>query len=55
MKELRKEELLDVVGGATISATLINAVTRAVTTIIDLGKTLGSAIRRAISGTVCKV
>ncbi len=55
MVELRKEELLDVVGGATISATLINAVTRAITVIIDLGKSLGSAIRRTISGNVCKV
>ena len=49
---LQKEELVNVVGGA-ITATLINALARAVTTILDLGRTLGSSIRRSRTKNYC--
>ena len=55
MSDLNKEELLDISGGATWSASLLNAVSRAVTTLVDLGRSLGTAIRRGISGKVCPV
>ncbi len=55
MKELEKDELLEINGGASISATLINALSRAVSLITDLGRSLGSAIRRTMSGAYCKV
>lgn len=55
MKELKKEELLNVVGGATWSASMLNALSRAVSTLMDLGRSLGTSIRRSISGKVCPV
>lgn len=45
MRELTKKELLEISGGA-ISGTLINAFIRGITSILDLGRSLGTAIRR---------
>ena len=56
MIELKREELLNISGGASLtSAAWLNAAARAVTTLIDLGRSLGTAIRRSISGKVCKI
>ena len=52
MKELKREELLNITGGG-ISAAWLNAAARAVNTLLDLGRSLGTAIRRSISGNVC--
>ena len=52
--KLNRDELLNVYGG-TISATLINAIVKGFSVIVDLGKALGSAIRRAVSGKTCPV
>lgn len=52
---LEKEELLQIVGGISITGTLINALSRGITTIMDLGRSLGSALRRAIGGTMCPI
>ena len=51
---LKKEELLKVTGGA-LTATLINAISKGLTTISDLGRSLGSAIRRIVSGKICPI
>ena len=40
-------------GGLTINATLINAFARAISTVLDLGRTVGSAIRRLTSKNYC--
>lgn len=54
MIELKKEELLDISGGANwFSASFLNAISRAVNTLIDLGRSLGTSIRRSISGQIC--
>ena len=55
MRELKKEELLNISGGAGISASWLNAVSRAVTTLLDLGRSLGTSIRRSVSGKICSV
>lgn len=55
MIELKKEELLNISGGASLSASWLNAVSRAVTTLMDLGRSLGTSIRRSISGKICSV
>lgn len=55
MIELKRDELFDICGGISISGTLINAVTKGITTILDLGRSLGSAIRRIGSNNVCPV
>ncbi len=51
--ELKKEELLNIEGGINLSGTLISAFTKIITTILDVGRSLGSALRRISSGMVC--
>ena len=50
---MSKEELVKVKGGGVLTATFLNAISRAVETIYDLGRSLGSSIRMIISGTKC--
>ena len=52
---LEKEELLQIVGGISITATLINSIARGISTVMDLGRALGSAIRRSIGGNMCSL
>lgn len=52
MKELNKQELLQISGGA-ISGSLINAFIRGISTILDLGRSLGTAIRRIQTRQFC--
>jgi hypothetical protein len=52
---LSKEELIQIVGGASISGTLINSFVRAINAAMDVGRSLGSAIRRVIAGTKCSL
>ena len=53
MIELKKEELYNISGGG-ITASWLNALSRAASTLLDLGRSLGTAIRRSFSGNVCK-
>lgn len=52
--ELKKEEMRNITGGS-ISSAMINAITKAVNTIYELGKQTGSTIRRLISGKYCPI
>ncbi len=52
---LDKLTLQNVYGGAQISGTLINALSRAVTTLLDLGRSLGTSIRRIARKKICQV
>ncbi len=52
MKQLGKQELLEIQGGA-ISGSLINALIRGISTILDLGRSLGTAIRRIQTKRFC--
>ncbi len=54
MKELDKNQLMEVTGG-TITATLLNAIVRGASVFLDVGRSMGSAIRRFFSGKVCKI
>lgn len=54
MKKLSNEELFNIVGGG-ISASMISAVVRGINSFLDLGRSVGSAIRRLTSGTLCSV
>lgn len=48
------KELMELTGGATtISGTLINAICKLVNTLLELGRTVGSAIRSAQTGRRC--
>ena len=54
MNYLTNKELMEVNGGG-ISAALISATARLISTVYDVGRALGSAIRRLSSGNVCKI
>lgn len=45
---MKRDELISTVGGATrfISASLLNSIIRGLNTILELGRSLGTAIRR---------
>ena len=49
---MNKEELKKIIGGG-VSASFLTAIVRTVTTILDLGRSVGTAIRRIQSGTIC--
>ncbi len=52
--ELTKKELLNIVGGG-LTASMLNAFIRGVNTILDLGRSVGSGIRRISNGSLCSV
>ena len=50
--KLQEQELIKIQGGA-ITAALLNAISRAASTILEIGRTVGSAIRRLYSKNYC--
>ncbi len=52
---LDKQELLQIVGGINITGSLINSIYRGISVIMDVGRSLGSAIRRAIGRSMCPI
>lgn len=52
---MRNEELVLIVGGSTISGTVINAVMRVVNAALEVGRSLGTAIRRIKSRQLCPI
>ena len=56
MTELQNKELLNINGGANwYSASFLNAIARTMSTLLELGRSLGTSIRRAINGTICPI
>lgn len=53
MIELNNKELMNIDGGSGVTATFLNSISRAISTIMELGRNLGSAIRRTINGSIC--
>lgn len=53
MKQINKDEMLSVKGGAGVSSTMLNALMRTVAVMFSVGQAVGSAIRRAINGSYC--
>lgn len=49
---LSKKELLEIDGGS-ISGTLLSSIIKGISSVFDLGKSLGSAIRRIIGKNIC--
>jgi len=49
---LKNEDLLMVVGGS-ITATFLNSIARLLTTVIDVGKMIGSSLRRISHKNYC--
>ena len=52
--KIKNEELLQIVGGA-ISASMINTIIRGINSFLDLGRSVGTAIRRIQSGRICSL
>lgn len=50
--KLKNNELINISGGGWTAAYL-NAAARAINTILELGRTVGSALRRAITRRYC--
>ena len=50
---MNNEELKGVVGGIALSSPLINALTKAVTTVYDLSRRLGSTVYRLTHNATC--
>lgn len=55
MREIKKEELLEIEGGASITAAMLNTVYKAFQAIYTIGESLGSALRRTIEGKKCGI
>ena len=53
MKKLTDDELITLIGGFSITGTIINAFTSAGKFIYSMGQHLGSAIRRISSNKMC--
>lgn len=51
---MTKDELQQIVGGA-FSAAMLGYIIRGINTILDLGRSLGSSIRRIQSGRLCSL
>ena len=51
--KLTKKELMNIEAGAGITATLLGYIIRGINTILDLGRSAGTAIRRVQSGNLC--
>lgn len=52
MKKLNMQQLSKVKGGA-FSSTILNSITKAVSTVFSLGQAVGSALRRFRTGNYC--
>lgn len=53
--ELNKEQLLLINGGINITGTLLNNIVRGINTILELGRSVGTAIRRIGSNNICSL
>ena len=53
MKELQKNEMSEVKGGAGFNSTMLNAIARAVSVIFSIGQSVGSALRRITGQNYC--
>ena len=50
---MTNQELILISGGGWLTATFLNAASRALTTIMDFGRSVGTSIRMIVSGKRC--
>ena len=53
MIKMTKEELYFINGGLNLTGTLVNSFTRSLNIILDISRSLGTAIRRIFSNKLC--
>lgn len=55
MREIDKGEMINVEGGASFSASMLNAVYRTIEVIYSIGESLGSFVRRVTEKKMCDI
>ncbi len=53
MSEIESNELSTITGGETVTGTLVSALTTGIKALFDIGKSLGSSIRRLSTDNIC--
>ena len=51
----KDKDLLQISGGVNVSGSIINAFAKGIDSILNLGRSLGTAIRRLYNGNLCKI
>ncbi len=55
MKDINNQELNLISGGISVSGSLINSFSSAITKILEVGRSLGTAIRRVANKKICAI
>lgn len=55
VEEINENEYMMIDGGVSLSATFINSLSSGIRIILEVGRSLGSAIRRSASKKLCKI
>ena len=55
MEEINENEYMMIDGGVSLSATFINSLSSGIRIILEVGRSLGSAIRRSSCKKLCKI
>ncbi len=54
MQKLTNQELTNIYGGLSISGSLISSFVKGINSFLDIGRSLGTAIRRIVSSSMCQ-
>ncbi len=55
MNKMRPKDLIEIYGGGDLlNATLLNAISRAIDALMEVGRAIGSSIRRLTSNNICE-
>lgn len=52
---MKKEELMNIYGGISFSGTLINAITKMLTQVYEIGRRFGSGLLRGRTKSFCEI
>lgn len=55
MREIDKNEMLNVEGGASFTASMLTAIYKTIEVIYSIGESLGSFIRRKVENKMCDI
>lgn len=55
MKKLSNQEMINIYGGTNITGAFLSSLIKGINIILELGRSLGSAIRRGSGGKLCSI
>lgn len=55
MIKLTNKEMMNLYGGANITGAFLSSIIKGINVILELGRSLGSAIRRGSGGKLCSI